>query len=307
MNPCTLDAYDRIPAELAAFLREELASMADNVAEHFAENMENRKLNPFLVFEDESIPKYMALGRSLDAQLGNRIQRMLFRITRMRYGTLHVPNLVAIDITDASRRAITCRLYSVPFDLPTSEQNTKFDPYQQKVCIGFDRDTKHVKRLLKVKASSDSLLTAAFRFENIPEAAFQFLTAHKQKTIPVDLLFFDSPAGVLDGGNAFEVKMGGNLDTKNAKSNAGEVKDLSILFSFLPHSKAWFATCYGVCSSAVVAEMEAAVGKGHILNNRTFWDQIIPEGENRFTYDDFIAAFRQAFVASGLETKMKRL
>ena len=62
----------------------ELNGLALNVVANFQGNMANRENNPFLIFNDTNIKKYMALGRSVDSQLGNRLQRIIFFIARMR-------------------------------------------------------------------------------------------------------------------------------------------------------------------------------------------------------------------------------
>lgn len=103
---------------LSEFINNELTLMSTNVVNNFESNMENREINPFLAFDDINIKKYMALGRSVDSQLGNRLQRIIFFIARMRYKTEHVPNVVEINITDRTARNIECVLYSVSCDLP---------------------------------------------------------------------------------------------------------------------------------------------------------------------------------------------
>ena len=126
-----------------------------------------------------------------------------------------------------------------------------------------------------------------------------------EKKLPVDLLFFDCLSDTLDGANAFEIKMGGNLDTKNSKSNAAEVKRLSDLFSFLKNHAAYFATCYGECSAAVKTDVENALGNDTICNNRTFWNKIIPL--DKFTYEDFISIYTNALQTAGLEEILRNL
>ena len=132
-----------------------------------------------------------------------------------------------------------------------------------------------------------------------------FLLDKNGKSLPVDLLFFDCPITALDQANAFEIKMGGNLDTKNAESNAKEVKRLSDLFSFLTNHSAYFATCYGECSAAVRSDLEEILGGKTICNNRAFWNKIIPPSE--FTYDNFIDVYAEAFRATNLENLLKDL
>lgn len=285
----------------------ELNGLAQNVVANFQDNMANRENNPFLIFDDTNIKKYMALGRSVDSQLGNRLQRIIFFIARMRYNPEHVPNIVEINITDRAARNIECVLYSVSCDLPVEEQNSGFNPYRQYIYIDTHLSERDIKRSLKIKARSTSLHIERFQIYGIPNDAIDNLLNTKVhgKKLPVDLLFFDCEDGTLDGANAFEIKMGGNLDTKNSESNAEEVKRLSSLFRFLTNYFAYFATCYGECSAAVKSDLEEILGDKTICNNRTFWNKIIPH--DKFTYDDFISVYADAFQATGLEESLQNL
>ncbi len=283
----------------------ELSGLAQNVVANFQDNMMNRENNPFLVFDNNDVKKYMALGRSVDSQLGNRLQRIIFFITRMRYGIEHVPNIVEINITDRVEKNIECVLYSVSCDLGLEHQNKGFNPYRQYVYINKNSTEKQIKNALKIKARSNVLRKLSFEFNGISDEAMNLLLERSGKSLPVDLLFFDCPITALDKANAFEIKMGGNLDTKNAESNAKEVKRLSDLFSFLTNHSAYFATCYGECSAAVRSDLEAILGGNTICNNRTFWSKIIPSSD--FTYEDFIEVYTEAFRAMNLEETLSNL
>lgn len=283
----------------------ELNGLAQNVVANFQGNMTNRENNPFLVFGDVNAQKYMALGRSIDSQLGNRMQRIIFFFARMRYGTQHVPNIVEINITDCTARNIECVLYSVNCDLPITEQNKGFNPYNQYVYINKNSTEKKIKSVLKIKTRSTALNKFIYVFNGVSQEVLDFLVEKNNEVLPVDLLFFNCPTTELNGAAAFEIKMGGNLDTKNAKSNAEEVKSLSDLFGFLTDHSAYFATCYGECSAAVRSDLEAILGNDAICNNRTFWDKIIPSGD--FTYEDFIEVYAEAFRATHLEETLGNL
>ena len=283
----------------------ELSGLAQNVVANYQENMTSRENNPFLIFSDADAKKYMALGRSVDSQLGNRLQRIIFFVARMRYGTEHVPNIVEINITDRTAKNIECVLYSVSCDLALEHQNKGFNPYRQYVYINRHSTEKQIKSALKIKANASGLSKLSFVFNSISDEAMTLLLDKSGKSLPVDLLFFDCPITALDQANAFEIKMGGNLDTKNAESNAKEVKRLSDLFSFLTNHSAYFATCYGECSAAVRSDLEEILGGNTICNNRAFWNKIIPSSE--FTYDNFIDVYAEAFRATNLENLLKGL
>jgi len=294
-------------AELYAFINRELTAMTTNVVNNYAENMANREINPFLTFDDLSIMKYMALGRSVDAQLGHRIQRIIFYLARVRYGLLNVPNCVTIDIVNHEQKKIRCSLYSVAHNLPAQEQNANFDPYKQAVLIGGNKSDRDIKRQLKVKASTDAMKKLSYEFDGIPDDVLDYIRIKSGKRIPIDLLFFDCDETALNNANTFEIKMGGNLDTKNSESNAREVKDLLTLFSFLQNNFSYFATCYGVSSASITTDIQRIVGNNAILNNIAFWEKVIPSTEDTYTYNDFIDVFKRAFVSSGLEESLKNL
>lgn len=187
------------------------------------------------------------------------------------------------------------------------EQNNGFNPYRQYIYVDTLSSERDIKRSLKIKARSTSLHVERYQFHSISVDAMNNLLNNKvhRKKLPVDLLFFDCLPGTLDGSNAFEIKMGGNLDTKNAESNAEEVKRLSNVFSFLTNHSAYFATCYGECSVAVKSDLEEILGDNTICNNTTFWNKIIPH--DKFTYDDFISVYVNAFQSTGLEERLQNL
>ena len=283
----------------------ELDGLAQNVVANYQANMVNRENNPFLLFENESSKKYMALGRSIDSQLGNRLQRIIFYIARMKYGMAHVPNIVEINIIDQTAKNIECVLYSVDCELPLAEQKQGFNPYRQYVYINNHSTECQIKHSLKIKTRSTALNKLTFSFNGIPQETMNFLITNNKKKLPVDLLFFNCSMTELNEANAFEIKMGGNLDTKNAESNAREVKRLSDLFSFLQNRSAYFATCYGECSTAVKSNLEQILGRNAICNNRAFWNKIVPT--NKFTYENFISVYAEAFAATRLEERLNSL
>ncbi len=284
------------------FMRLELSLMRESVKNNYADNIKNRKSNVFLAFSDESINKYMALSRSVDSQLGNRMQRIIFYAARLRYGKLNVPNILSIDILNEADRNIRVTVYSVPCDLNKSDQKAGFNPYCQFVTVSQNLSVDKVKRMLKIKNKSNKLLYQSYEFK-LSQDSFNIIKKSKKK-IPVDLLLLYIGEDTIFKAIAFEIKMGGNLDTKNAKSNAQEVKNLSELFSFLDVSTAYFATCYGKCSAAVETELNTILNNKSILNGIEFWQKILPDS---FTFDEFIDAYKKAFIESALEKELKSL
>lgn len=82
--------------ELSQFIESQLREMARNVVSKSAGNIANRANNPFSLFEGDE-EKYMAVGRSLDSQLGTRLQKIAFYCARHTYGFINVPNIVVMD------------------------------------------------------------------------------------------------------------------------------------------------------------------------------------------------------------------
>lgn len=288
----------------------ELTGLKTNVIANYEKNMKKRKNNVFLLFSDDNMKKYMALGRSVDSQLGNRIQRISFFITRMRYGIYNVPNIVEINITDEKERNIECVLYSVDFDLPSNEQLKDFNPYKQYICINTNYSEKKIKSMLKISAKSkrEPLKKKRYTFSGISNEAMAELKKKSvgNKKVEVDLLFFNCVDDTLNKVSAFETKMGGNLDTKNAKSNADKVENLYKLFGFIQNRYSYFATNYGECSEAVknsVKDIENDCCL--VLDSKKFWEMIIPD--DKFTYDNFIDIYKMAFRNSELEEELKKL
>lgn len=117
-----------------------------------------------MAFEDEDIKKYMGLGRSVDSQLGNRLQRIIFYISRMRYGNLCVPNLVTIDIDDEEKRNITFTLYSYPCETASSELKKGANPYKQTIHVHKNLSEARVKSYLKIKKKALCLSIGILNF-----------------------------------------------------------------------------------------------------------------------------------------------
>lgn len=295
-------------ARLRAFIDTELSSMVENVASNYESNMEGRQLNPFLHFNNGDITKYMALGRSIDSQLGNRVQRIAFYMARMRYGVEFVPNIVSIKTVDDTEHSVELIMYSVDCDVELTARLTNFNPFKQIVKINKQFNDEQVRKSLKIskRKYTDVIKKSAYIFHEISEHTYEYIRSFSGKEFPVDLLLFEGNNNITRS-EAYEIKMGGNLDTKNASSNADEVNKLSQVLNFIANSQAYFATCYGTCSAAVSDRIIPVLGDSAILNGEQFWDHIISAGEGGFTYAQFIETFQNAFSASGLEESIHTL
>lgn len=289
------------------FMLTELKAMSDNVRENYKENMENREKNPFLPLQNEDIKKYMALGRSVDSQLGNRIQRIIFFLSRQKFGVLGVPNITVLNYDEPSGK-ITVTLFSVPLDIDEEWQNTNFNPFAQYVYIANSLSEKEAKRKLKIKSKCDKLLTAKIVTDMNSSDAKSELAKWKGKNYPVDLLTLSLKEIETNGEKTiedlfvYEIKMGGNLDTKNAPSNADEVLKNKNIFSFISNSHSYFATCYGECSQSVKNAMDEK--NCELLIPDDFWTKVLP---TELTYEDFIDKFKVSFKKSKIESTIKKL
>ena len=175
-----------------------------------------------------------------------------------------------------------------------------------KLAIAICNEIK-IKEKLKIKKSSNSFKCNTFRFDGLSKEVIDSLLEIKKAKAryPVDLLFFETIAEPLNNANVFEIKLGGNLDTKNAGGNEGALKISHDLFVFLPNHSSYFATCYGECSHSVGKKVEKLFGSDAICNNRDFWKKIIPE--DKITYEKFIELYAKAFKTVKIEKALKEL
>ena len=93
----------------------------------------------------------------------------------------------------------------------------------------------------------------------------------------------------------YEIKVGGNLDTKNKGENMNEVIRLEKVFSMFGNNKSKFVACYnnrgeGNSSDGIIFGMLDAE---HKAIGRLFWEKILPLDE--MIYDEFIVMYSEAF------------
>lgn len=134
---------------LEKYITKELQGLRENVISNFSENIENRKLNPFLCIDDKEIVKYMALGRSLDSQLGNRIQHIILYCTRLKYGMENAPNIISIN--KVSKKEINLKLFYVDIDVDEKELKKDAQLANQYIYINEKIDIEKAKSKLKIK------------------------------------------------------------------------------------------------------------------------------------------------------------
>lgn len=278
--------------EIKKFVENELNSLCNNISLNYKKNIEKRKDNPFLPLDD-NIQKYMALGRSMDSQLGNRIQRIIFFLSRYKYGDISVPNFTLIKM---EKDEIILTLYSIPINLEVKYQNKNFNPFIQYVYVNKNLSEEEVKKKLHIKAKYNSLETQTFKFKIASSTKFKkTYREFNNKCYPVDLILFsisknENGISFVNSVNVYEIKMGGNLDTKNAKSNSLEVLKNKKIFDFIENNESSFATCYGKCSDAIKKELNEH--KLDLKKPNDFWNCILPDS---LSYNEFIEIYEKAF------------
>lgn len=289
---------------LSNFIIEELRLLTRNVSNNYNENIQLRRLNPFLAFENTSTEKFMALGRSIDSQLGNRMQNIVFYLARIRYGASSVPNIINILI-DEENYKITIETFFTCGDLSRTNYYANTNPCQQNIYINANIDESDAKRIMKIKKTAPDILESnTYIFENVHQDKINYILSLGFSKRPVDLLYFETDDTVNANINTFEIKMSGILDTKNAESNANEVHRLKEMFSYADINQSYFASCYGECSDAVRREILKTLTNESILNSTNFWAKILPVCDEALSYEEFIDIYVNAFIESGLEERI---
>lgn len=282
---------------LQLFVKEQLKEMASEISHNFDANMSNRKNNPFNCLCDD-INKYMGLGRSFDSQLGNRLQNIAFYCARLKYGDICVPNIVYID-----KRKSLVKAASIQSEYrPGKELKSNVKPYNQYIIAEGDFSVDRLRsRFGYKKSTSDDPLVKEYSIDFDKN----YTMVKKDKT-PVDLLIlFEKDKKI--SAYAFEIKAGGNLDTKNSKANKDEVENLEATFSFAMGNndtyRGYFATCYQNADT-LQGDIFRNLNKGQIMIGEKFWKFILPE---EISYDEFISIYNSAFVESNIEITLKSL
>ncbi len=213
-------------------------------------------------------------------------------ISRRKYGSECVPNLIVLYNVGASikvstisyplRNGMSQKVYwtNKPVeDFLNKELRKLFDNKSEKICI----------KTFKIECESQVIEKIKKEFDKRDA---------KGNGIPIDLFVLNQ---VDDRRIAYsyELKAGGNLDTKNAPSNAAEVTSLETMFSFCDKSISRFATCYDGKGDGTP---DGAIGKhldrNQILIGKEFWEEILEDG---VSYNDFILAYQEAYKKAKVE------
>ncbi|SFC56572.1 TdeIII family type II restriction endonuclease [Butyrivibrio sp. YAB3001] len=342
------------------FIINELSAMRDSIVEGATDNLANRQYNVFHGFSPagKEIVKYMALGRSFDSQLGNRLQRIAMYISRLNYGVDNVPNFLFL-CADKEEKQVTVWTFSFPDELDLRHKNVGFNVYKTQCYMKANSKSECVDVIMAQSADALKELIKAekgiesFRGKNkkvldqeLSEYRKHFETAIVErvydctsddvlnhingipKIIPVDLVYFEDNKTI----SLYEIKAGGDLDSKNCETNADEVLDNLKCFAFVEHHYSYFATCYnnrGEGGEDTYTEDDGVIYRGQrpvggvfniydkvdrktggkkwedmrkrILVGSMFWQKILPK---EISYDDFIALYIKAFKDTSFEKEL---
>ena len=295
---------DKKKVLLKKFVLKQIQGIGKNVSVNYRKNQVARTRNPFLCFSN-SIDKFMGLGRSIDSQLGNRMQNITFYLCRIRYGSSCVPNIIVINANEATSK-IEMKLFYTEGDLLLEKFYANKNPCQQKIYFNQELSDEKVKSIIGTKKNVNIIANRTLTFS----ATNELIDEIKTKGVvdwPVDLLFISEANDQLVI-NTFEIKMSGYIDTKNSESNANEVQRLFDVFKCSGTNASYFAVCYGECADAVKRRMKTYAPQGKTLTAEQFWNVVLPNtGAEALSYDEFIDVYKQAFVASKLEQTIKDL
>ena len=94
---------------LQEYILKQISDLGKTVSKNYKGNQLARTKNPFLCFSD-GVDKFLGLGRSIDSQLGSRMQNIIFYLSRLRYGDDCVPNIVVVN-ADIAILQVSLKLY----------------------------------------------------------------------------------------------------------------------------------------------------------------------------------------------------
>lgn len=286
------------------FIEEQLSEMVQKIKQNLSENLKKRENNVFAIFSNEEVNKYMAMSRSFDSQLGTRLQKIAFFVSRNKYGMENIPNIIVLSPkkNDNGKDSIHVYLASCSHEYNMNQkvfwksiENKKFLPKNiNKLKEQKPLDIK--ENCFEIEVDKDTIRKIEEEFKKRDK---------KGKGIPIDLFILENKT---KNGNkeyiaySYEIKLGGNLDTKNAPSNAKEVRSLQTIFSFFDKSISRFATCYdGKGNGEADGAIRDNLGQDEIILGEKFWNEILEED---ITYEEFINIYKNAYKKANVEENL---
>ena len=287
------------------FILNQIQDIGKTAESNYKNNVAARSKNPFLCFS-EGIDKFMGLARSIDSQLGSRMQNIVFYLCKLRYGDKNVPNLILVNV-DEGKSNINLRLYYTKGNLLANNFYAQKNPCQQKIFLNQEFSDEEIRTKIGVKKKKNQIIESQVYTFTKEKDFIKKISSQGKKSFPVDLFFIDTSKDNFII-NTFEIKMSGYIDTKNAESNAKEVQQLYDTFNFSENNSSYFAVCYGECADTVKSKMKIFATSGKIMTANQFWNTILPnKGEYQLNYSDFIDTYKKAFSDSKIEQKITSL
>ena len=300
----TAKSFDK---DISDFIKTELNGVKDTLLKKFNKNMENRKNNPFCSFNKKEIIMYMMAGRSFDSQLGTRLQHIAMYMARKKYGAEYVPNLIVLSFDDKTNELVM-KTVTDPITKGTQQKIMWAKSLDDATTIILNKRKKHLKNnpnmFKEYRFDMDKKTASELPNKVIPKKDQEKISSGKKVDIDriVDLLYIygDKKNKIC----SFEIKAGGNLDTKNSVPNIDEVDELRDLFFFFGKSEAYFATCYNNMGEGNEPQgyIFTQIDRKKQLRGSEFWDKILPE---KWDYSHFIDIYRKCFNSVKLEAALK--
>ena len=285
--------------ELSKFIKDELCDMKTTILENFDDNMENRKHNIFCAFDNKKIIMYMMLGRSFDSQLGTRLQHIALFLARKKYGFEYAPNLMVMSYDKTDKRLVIKTV---------SDPMGKGDQQKIKWAASIAKAEEIINDGRKRYKTKKPEMFKEYYFEMSESDAEEIHMKIKPSkgTSPdriADLLYiFGEDKKSI---SCYELKAGGNLDTKNTDANKKEVEEFYELFEFYEFREAFFATCYNNMGEGnePQGDIFRKIDRSKQLRGSEFWEKVLPEG---YDFSKFVALYKQAFEDAKIEADIEK-
>lgn len=285
--------------KLLKYIKDELCKMKITILENFNKNMDNRIHNIFCAFEERKIIMYMMLGRSFDSQLGTRLQHIALFLAREKYGFEYVPNLMVMSY-DENKNRLLIKTVSDPMGTG-DQQKIKWAETIEKADEIIKKDRTKYRKEKPEMFKEYSFKMSKFEAEEIHKKVKPNKGKSSCRIVDLLYIFGEDKKSI----SCFELKAGGNLDTKNTDANKREVEELDELFSFFKDREAYFATCYNNMGEGKEPQGDIfrKLDKSKQLKGSEFWEKILPDG---YDFQKFVELYKKAFIASKIEDEIEK-
>lgn len=283
--------------KIKAIISSRFSKMLSNVEKNFEKNVKQRK-NNFFIHEAEGIrdiAPHMALTRSLESAMGNAVEDCAREIARLTFGKDNVPPIInpngyEIDFTDSVIEGNIKKAFS----MSGSKKNIKdilANTNKQVMVSKINRNQLNQKVTeLWIDASKDKAEKKILKkdLDDIIKADGKISVGGIEQGnefifFQIDLGYYDTSMGepLSDKKKVIihELKLGGALDNKNAKSNVEEICKCYLALGN-DQNEAYFSTLYARFGEDSLDKK----GKNLLLDDKMilagseFWQKILPKG-----------------------------